>query len=293
MLMLALVFAWILGWANEALAVEVDPKIEAICKVLPGANCGGCGFVGCGDYAEAVVIKGVAVNLCPVGGEAVAQKVAEILGVELKETYPYRPAVHCGAKCEDKLGRHEYVGEHSCTAANLIPGVQACAYGCLAMGDCERSCKFDAIHVIDGQTVVDYDKCVGCGACEKACPRHVISMVPFKSEQMYILRCNNKDFGKDVKSVCKVGCLGCGACARQAANIIKMQGKLPQFDYENYDPATIHEIMQTVIEKCPVGGFVKIGKPSKEDLAKVKDETLPDVVIGKFETTVDKTEWRG
>lgn len=294
MLILALFMTSILGWANEALHVEVDPKIEAINAALPGANCGGCGYVGCGDYAEALVVeKDVPVTLCPVGGEDVAAEIAKILGVEIEQSYPYRPVVHCGATCDDKLGQHPYHGEHSCTAANLVAGVQGCVYGCLGMGDCIASCKFGAIKIEDCKVVVDYDKCVGCGACEKACPRHVISMVPFKSEQMFVIRCNNKDFGKDVKAVCKVGCIGCGVCARNAEGLISMEGKLPKFNYESYDPATIAQCLKTAVEKCPMGGIVEVGHPTKKDLDAVKDETLPDVVVGTFETTVDKTEWRG
>ncbi|MGD9212541.1 MAG: RnfABCDGE type electron transport complex subunit B, partial [Desulfobacteraceae bacterium] len=214
MLIMALLFSYILGWANKAFHVEVDPRIDAIMEVLPGANCGGCGFVGCGAYADAVVTQGAEVNRCPVGGASCAASVAEIMGVEVSQSYPYRPIVHCGATYADRLLRSEYKGEQRCACANLVTDIQGCTYGCLGFGDCTRACNYDAIHVIDGLAVVDYEKCIGCGACAKACPRNIISINPFKAEQMLAVTCSNLDAGKDVKKVCKVGCLACKACER-------------------------------------------------------------------------------
>ena len=293
MLSLALFMTFVLGWANETMKVAVDPQIEKINEALPGANCGGCGFVGCNDYAEALVQSSAALDLCPVGGSSVAEKIAEILGVSLEESHPYRPAVHCVAGYGDKLGRNEYRGEKTCIAANLVSGVQGCAYGCLSLGDCANACTFDAVRLIDGKIEIDYDKCVGCGACEKACPRKVISMVPFKTEQMYVVACSNKDFGKDVKAVCKVGCIGCKSCTRLAEGLFQAKDNLSLIDYNQYDPSEVEEMISVVLKKCPAKSIVKIGTPSAEDLQAVKDEVMPDIVKAKFETTVDKTEWQG
>jgi RnfABCDGE-type electron transport complex B subunit len=290
---LAVCMALVLGWANRTFAVAVDPRVDAVVEALPGANCGGCGYVGCGEYAEAVVKDGAGVNLCPVGGEAVAMKLAEILGVEVEPGAPYRPAVHCAATAEDKLGRNEYRGEATCAAANLVAGVQGCAYGCLALGDCVAACRYDAIRVIDGKTTIDYDACIGCGACETACPRHVISMIPFKADQMFVVACNNNDFGKDVRAVCRVGCIGCKACVRCGGGLFQVKDNVARIDYDRYEPAEVAEMIGGVLEKCPMKGIVKIGKPSAEDLAAVADEELPDVVRGEFRTTVDKTDWQG
>jgi Na+-translocating ferredoxin:NAD+ oxidoreductase subunit B len=293
MLLLALVMAFVLGWANQALAVEVDPKVAKVNTALPGANCGACGYVGCNEYAEAVAQGRAPVNKCPVGGESCAKAIAEILGVTVEASYPYRPAVHCGATYDDKLGKHEYRGERRCATANLVANVIGCTYGCLGFGDCVQSCDFDAIHLVDGQVVVDYDKCVGCGACEKACPRHIISMVPFKDERMFIVACSNKDFGKDVKGVCKVGCLGCKACERLSKGLFTVEDNISTIDYDQYDPETVEETMEVVLEKCPMKRIVQIGTPSQADRQAVKDEDMPTVVHPKPETTVDKTEWLG
>ena len=291
MLIMALVLSFILGWANKAFYVEVDPRIDAAMEVLPGANCGGCGFVGCGEYAEAIVMNGAPVNKCTVGGDSVMKALANVMGVEAGESYPWRPVIHCGAHYEDRLGRHEYYGEQRCATANLVTDVQGCTYGCLGLGDCTRACKFDAIHVEDGLARVDYDKCVGCGACAKACPRNIITMVPFKSQDMLVVECSNKDTGKEVKDVCNVGCVGCKACAR-ASELFTIENNLSTINYDKYTLENLKTSLKAM-QKCPRHRLVFVGKPTDQDLAAVSEEFLPDVIIPDFKTTVDDTEWRG
>lgn len=291
MLVLAVTMTWILGWANRRFHVEVNPRVAAIDAALPGANCGGCGCVGCSDYAEAVAEGRMPPNKCPVGGESVAQKLAEIMGVELEETWPYRPVVHCRADYDQRLQRMPYQGEQTCAAANVVAGVQGCVYGCLGFGDCVRACDFDAIHVENGLAVVDYETCTGCGACARVCPRNIITMVPFKSERMLVVACSNKDVGPDVRAVCKVGCIGCQACAK-VSELFHMAQNLAHIDYDQYEPDRM-DAAQVAVEKCPMKGIVYVGKPRPQDIEKVKDEEVPDVVRADFKTTVDHTEWRG
>jgi len=287
MLALAAFMGYVLGWANRAFHVEVDPRIEHVDEALPGANCGGCGYVGCGEYAEAVVNDAEAVNLCTVGGESVATDIAEILGVAVEQSWPYRPAVHCGATYNERLQLGDYHGERQCASANIVSGVQGCIYGCMGFGDCDRSCPFDAIHTVNGLAVVDYDKCTGCGNCAKVCPRNIITMVPFKSQQMVVVACANKDFGKDVKAVCKVGCLGCKACAR-ASDLFTVEDNIPTIDYDKYDPSKMDDV-EVALTKCPMKRLAKIGQPPRGDA----DEEAPKIVQADFKTTVDDAEWRG
>ncbi|MBN1930508.1 MAG: RnfABCDGE type electron transport complex subunit B [Desulfobacterales bacterium] len=288
---MAVILSYVLGWANKTFHVEVDPRVEAINNALPGANCGGCGYVGCSEYAEAVVAGEAPVNKCSVGGKSCAAALADVMGIEVKESYPYRPIVHCGAHYDDRLGRNEYYGEKRCLAANLVTDIQGCAYGCLGFGDCQVACNYDAIHVIDGLATVDYEKCIGCGACAKVCPRNIITIVPFKAEKILAVTCSNQDAGKDVMSVCKVGCIGCKACAR-ISDLFKMDENLSKVDYDAYPLECSVELMNAV-EKCPRNGIVFVGKPSAKDLAAVADEELPEVVEPDFKTTVDDTKWRG
>ena len=291
MLTLAVVLSYILGWASKKFQVDVDERVLTIIEALPGANCGGCGYVGCGEYAEAVALESEIVTKCTVGGQSCARQVAAIMGVEIGETLPYRPIVHCGAHYADRLGRTEYRGEMQCAAANLVTDVQGCTYGCLGFGDCARVCNFDALHVIDGLATVDYEKCTGCGACAKVCPRNIITLTAFKSEQMLAVTCSNKDKGKDVIAVCNVGCIGCGACAR-TSSLFTLEDNLSTINYDAYEPACSLEVLEAC-EKCKRQRLVFVGKPTATDLEKAADLDIPEVVEPDFKTTVDDTEWRG
>jgi len=291
MLALALLMAYMLGWANQTFHVEVDPRVERVLAALPGANCGGCGLVGCAEYAEAVVAGKAPPDKCPVGGSSCARKIADILGLDLQQTWPYRPVVHCGATTAHRLKRHAYLGETTCGAANLIHGVQGCAYGCLGFGDCQAACPFDAVHMVSGLAVVDYNKCTGCAKCAQACPRNIIHMVPFKAERMVVVACSNKDFGKEVRAVCKVGCLGCRACEKRS-DLFKVIDNLSRIDYDRYDPEKMQDV-NVALDKCPMKRIVVVGKPSEKDLTAVAEEQLPSIVRDEFDTTVDKTTWHG
>lgn len=291
LLLLAIAMAFILGWANQAFHVEVDPKVTAIEAALPGANCGGCGYVGCTDYAEGVAAGEAGLTLCGPGGVGCAQKLAKIMGQELTDTFPYRAVVHCAATFQDRMPSEKalYRGEQTCAAANLVAGYQGCTYGCMGLGDCVKACDYDAIHVIDGVAIVDYEKCIGCKACAVACPRNIISMVPFKTDQMLVVACSNRDNGPDVKTVCSIGCIGCSACARKS-DLVEMEGPLPEIDYDHY---TEQSDFTESIEKCPRESLLFVGKPTREDQSRVEDEDLPERIEADFQTTVDDTEWRG
>ena len=287
--LLAIAVGYVLGWANRAFHVEVDPKVEAILEALPGANCGGCGFVGCAEYAEAVAKGDADVALCAPGGAGCAERLAQIMGVAVSESLPYRAVVHCAANTDQRLQRMPYHGEPTCQAANLVAGVQGCTYGCLGLDDCTRACKYDAIHVVEGLATVDYEKCIGCKACARACPRNIITMVPFKSDRMLVVACSNQDTGPDVKAVCELGCIGCQGCSRRADQV-EMDGSLPVIDYDQYSSESD---FQVALGKCPRASLILVGKPSAEDLAAVAEEELPDEIKADFKTTVDDTKWRG
>jgi len=288
---LAVAMGYVLGWANRRFHVEVDPKVEAVLNALPGANCGGCGFVGCSEYAEAVARGEAEVTLCAPGGSGTAQKLADILGVDVGETFPYRAVLHCSANQDQRLQRTEYRGEQTCASANLVAGVQGCTYGCLGLGDCMQACEYGAIQIINGLPTIDYDKCVGCKACARACPRNLITMAPFKAQRMLVVACSNQDTAADVKAVCMVGCLGCGACTRVAPDLIVMDGALPTINYDNYDPTD--DLLEKALEKCPRKRLTFVGRPSEKHLAAVAHEELPEHIKPDFKTTVDDTQWRG
>lgn len=240
-----------LALAARFLAVKEDPRIAAVSDILPGANCGGCGYAGCSDYARAIIVDGAAINLCAPGGAETLEKLADFLGVEAEAAEKRVALVLCGGDKDLAPRRFAYNGVADCSAVHATGGGdKACVYGCLGYGSCARVCPVGAIEVRNGLAVVHPDVCIGCGACVKACPRNLIQMVPV-SRSIHVL-CSSRDPGPQVKKVCKVGCIACAICTKLAKNeAIKMDGKLAVVDYSK-DPET-----DKMIEKCPGNCIVK------------------------------------
>jgi len=260
MLGLGSVFALGLLIASEKLKVQVDPKVEQIHKALPNLDCGACGFAGCAQYAKAVLENPELLGKCAPGGPQTSQKIADILNLQVSDSGPHhRPIVHCRAHTADKTYYAEYQGIETCIAANALPNAQACTFGCLGFGDCVAACKFDALHMVDGLVMVDYDKCTGCTACSKACPRNLIKMVPFSHENMITVACSSREAGKVTRTICKVGCIGCGLCAKQS-DIFSMEDNLARIDYSKYKPS---EETKTAMDKCPTKVIIHVGKAAE------------------------------
>jgi electron transport complex protein RnfB len=240
---LGLVLGVVLGIAAKKFAVAVDPREEKIMGILPGANCGACGFPSCHAYCSALLSGEAPVEACPVGGKDISLKLAEVI------------AVICCRGGKDRVGeKFIYRGVEDCLAAHLLQGgFKDCAYGCLGLGSCVDVCPFGALSMGgNGLPVVDEGKCTGCGMCVKKCPRGIIRLIP-RSQEVYV-GCVSKDKGRDVRSICKVGCFGCGLCAKAAVDgAITMDGNLPKIQ-----PADM-EKMAKAIEKCPAKVFVLRG----------------------------------
>lgn len=208
-----------LVFAGEKFAVEVDPREVAVRECLPGNNCGACGQAGCDAMAGAIVRGEAAVNGCPVGGAAVADKISAIMGVEAGDAADKNVAyVKCSGTCDTFEPKCNYVGIETCEAAMQIggKGTRNCMQGCLGYGSCVNACQFDAIKIVNGVAVVDRSKCVSCGKCVATCPQHLIEIIPDKAA--YVVSCSNTEKGPIVKKLCSVGCIGCGMCVRQCEN---------------------------------------------------------------------------
>ena len=216
---IALVAALVLYLASKKFAVYEDPRIAQVAEVLPQANCGGCGYPGCGGLASAIVKAGsLEGKFCPVGGQPVMEKVAAVMGLAATATDPMVAVVKCNGTCANRPRINQYDGVKSCAiAAALYGGETGCSYGCLGCGDCTKACKFDAIHMNPdtGLPEVDEDKCTACGACTKACPKGIIELRKkgLKNRRVYV-RCVNKDKGAVVRKACSAGCIGCGKCEK-------------------------------------------------------------------------------
>jgi Na+-translocating ferredoxin:NAD+ oxidoreductase RNF subunit RnfB len=203
-----------LGFAGKVFAVKVDEREEQILEVLPGNNCGGCGYPGCSGLAAAIVKGEAPANACPVGGAPVGAKVGAIMGEEVGEMAHEVAFVKCNGSCTNAEQEYEYTGVHDCVYANMMQdgGPKACNYGCLGEGSCVEACPFDAIHLVDGVAVVDKEACKACKKCIAVCPKHLIELVPY--DHKHFVQCMSKDKGKDVMKACKVGCIGCKMCEK-------------------------------------------------------------------------------
>ncbi len=222
-----------LGIASKKFAVEVDPKVEEINEVLPQANCGGCGYPGCINFAEAVAKGEADPGGCVVGGDEVANKVAKIIGVEVSTSIRKIAVVRCSGT-KDKCGeKFVYSGVKDCRAANSIAGgFKNCAYGCLGLGSCVNVCPFNAIKIGEnGLPVVNEDLCTGCGNCVKVCPRGIIILVPVNKKVRVL--CVSKDKGNITRKICIAGCIACGRCERVCpVNAVKVIDNHSEIDFE-------------------------------------------------------------
>lgn len=229
---IGLVFGLLLAVAAVIFKVNADERIGKIEEILPGANCGGCGFAGCSAYANAVVEKGAAIDCCSVGGASVAEGIGKIMGKTADKNAPMVARVLCGGNPDFAEKKYDYEGVLDCNAVTRLAGGQKqCEFGCLGYGTCTKVCQFGAIQIENGVAVVDEDKCTACGMCVKACPKNVIELVP-KNNPMTVL-CKNRLIGKEVMSMCKIGCLGCKICEKNCPfSAISVVDNLARVDYE-------------------------------------------------------------
>ena len=222
-----------LVFTGDKFKVEVDERESAVREVLPGNNCGACGFAGCDAMAAAIVKGEASVNGCPVGGDPVAQKVGEIMGQSAGATERKVAFVHCKGSCDVTHNQGHYIGIQDCRSAVLAGlNLTDCGYGCLGLGSCATACPQDAIQVVDGVAMVNRKRCIGCGLCVKACPKGLIELVP--ASKRVIVQCSNHDRGPLVKKVCTAGCIGCMLCTKQCEfDAIHVTANLAQVNYDN------------------------------------------------------------
>lgn len=227
---LAIVFAAFIVLVSKLCAVPTDEKTEKIKEQLAGANCGGCGFAGCADFAAALAQGKADISECGSTPPENKKIIAEIMGIPFSGEEKKVAVVHC-AGGEVALDKFEYVGNESCAAqASFMGGKKVCIYGCLGGGSCEKACIYNAISVKNGVAIVNDTLCEACGVCVNGCPKRVIGFMP-QSAKVYIA-CSSHCKGKDVMAACKVGCISCGMCARVCPNkAITMVDNIPVIDY--------------------------------------------------------------
>ena len=273
---IGLVLAAVLFFTAKSFKVEEDPRIDQVQEVLPGANCGGCGYPGCRGFAETCVKKGSLEGLlCPVGGTEVMKKVGDILGLAAEEAAPKVAVVRCQGACEHRPKLTRFDGASTCAVVSaLYGGETGCSYGCLGQGDCAAACSFGALTIDPrtGMPVVDEEKCTSCGACVKSCPKGLIELRNKgpKSRRIYVA-CRNKDKGPVAKKACDVACIGCGKCVKQCAfEAITMENNLAYIDFEKC------RMCRKCVAECPQGSILELNFPARKPAAEAKAEAKPE-----------------
>lgn len=229
---IGLFFGGLLGFASIVFKVDKDERIDKIAEILPGANCGGCGYAGCGALAEAVVKAGVSASKCNLMTDEKNEIICEIMGIKAQSVQKRTARISCCGSSEACSERYDFTGINDCfTAMQLNGGQKSCEYGCLGFGDCVKECDFNAINITDKIAQIDADRCVGCGKCAFKCPKGLISLV--SSDSKYIVACSSKDKGATVKNYCANGCIGCKICEKKCEfDAIHVVDNIAKIDYD-------------------------------------------------------------
>jgi len=261
---LGIASAVILYFVAQKFKVIEDPRIDIVADILPGANCGGCGFAGCRNFAEAIVkaesLEGLA---CPVGGAVVMGNVGQAMGLTVEATEPKIAVVRCNGSKAHAPAKVVFDSASRCSFAHsLFSGESGCPDGCLGLGDCVVSCHFDALH-IDSETglPVVNDKCVACGACVKACPRGVIELrYKGKKDRRVFVSCINTEKGAIAKKNCEVACIGCGKCVKVCPfDAITLANNLAYIDFEKC------KLCRKCVAECPTGAIHELNFPTRKE----------------------------
>ncbi len=229
-----IIFGALLALAARFFAVETDPRVDSIREVLPGVNCGACGYPGCTGFAEAVAEGNAPMDGCIPGGPETIDEIALVLGQEAVKSKPLVATVFCIGDNQKAKELFVYDGIHDCAVAmKHMGGFKACSYGCLGLGSCVKACPFEAVTMgPTGLPVVDEEKCMGCGLCSRTCPRKIIQILP-KGNTGHLVLCTSQDRGKSVAQACEVGCIACKACVKVCEQkAITMQGNLAVIDLD-------------------------------------------------------------
>ncbi len=267
----ALTFAILIAVANQKLRVWEDPRIEAVAELLPGSNCGACGSAGCRVFAEELVAGDRQPAQCTQLGRDDVIDIADYLGVEAGEAVKRVARLLCAGGSNVTARWAEYRGIETCGAAAAVAaGGKGCAWSCLALADCERSCDYDAIYMNEvGLPVVIPDRCTACGDCVEACPRDLFVIMPI--EQKLIVQCKSLLEGDEAEELCQVACTGCGLCVQDAApGLIEMEDGLAVVDYSKNELAD-----PGATARCPTGAivwiegqqFAQLPQPARSEVA--------------------------
>ena len=262
--------AVILYFVAQKFKVIEDPKIDEIAALLPGVNCGGCGFAGCRNLAEHIVEKESTDGFfCPPGGNKTMKNIAAFFGQVVEEKEPMIAVLRCNGTLTNAPAKTNYDGLNSCFFMNsLYSGSNGCAFGCLGGGDCVDSCKFDAMFMDHktGLPVILQDKCVACGACVKTCPRNIIELrLKGMDDKRVFVCCVNTEKGGVAKKNCEVACIGCGRCVKVCeSKAITLENNLAYIDFEKCT------LSRACVKVCPTNAIWEVNFPEEKTGSQMK-----------------------
>jgi Na+-translocating ferredoxin:NAD+ oxidoreductase RNF subunit RnfB len=272
--LLAIVSAVILYFVAQKFKIFEDPRIDQVQEILPAANCGGCGFAGCRNFAEALVAAETFEGLnCPVGGSTVMESAAGILGKAAVAVDPTVAVLLCNGTPEFRPRTSVYDGAADCRIQHsLYIGETDCSYGCLGNGDCVKACQFDAMYMdqVTQLPVIIDDKCVACGACVKACPRKLIELrKKAKKDRKLYVACSNCDKGGPARRACKVACIACSKCVKACEfGAIVIENNLAYID------AAKCTFCRKCVTECPTNSILEFNFPQRKPKVEATAEAI-------------------
>ncbi len=256
-----------LAYASKVFSVKVDPKVEKVLELLPGANCGACGYAGCNAFAMVLAEGKGEIEECPVCNEERRRKIAELLGRKVFEFERKKARCLCNGSRKNAKEKFNYQGVYNCRAAILIgEGPKKCFFGCLGLGSCVEACPFDALYMgDDGLPKVIDERCTACGKCVEACPKNLFILTPI-SKGVFI-KCSNLDKGKTVREACKVGCIACGICVNRCPfNAITIKNNLAEIDFDKCTSCGL------CVSGCPMHTIIDIIPKEKYPYARIVED---------------------
>lgn len=242
---IGLFFGALLAFASIVFKVDKDERIDQVAELLPGANCGGCGYAGCAALAEAIVSNGESATKCNLMTDEKNICICKIMGISAGKVEKRIAKLKCSGTSEHCKNRYDFTGIDDCfTAMQLNGGPKSCEFGCMGLGSCVNACEFGALSIEDGIAHIDESKCTGCARCSNACPKNLIELVPVKNK-IYVA-CASTDKGAQVKNYCDAGCIGCKICEKKCeAAAITVENNLAKIDYSKCT------LCGTCVEACP------------------------------------------
>lgn len=265
--------AIILYFVAQKFKVVEDPRIDELNDLLPSANCGGCGYAGCRNFAEEIIKSGKLEGFyCPAGGNDLMKSIATYMGVEAIVSEPKIAVVRCNGSKENAKPKNNYDGAKSCAVAHsLYAGESGCSYGCLGLGDCVKSCQFDAM-VMDyniGLPIIDQDKCIACNACVIECPRSIIELRnKGKKDRRIYVSCISQEKGAAAKKNCDVACIGCKKCQKACTfEAITVENFIAYIDFEKC------KLCRKCQPECPTGSIIELNFPPRK-VKEIKEDNI-------------------